>query len=67
MPKILGSLEHRQRRGRGADHRCRHVVVADDDADPKVARVVSLDADGNIELEVLSSSVESHADLLTSA
>jgi hypothetical protein len=42
-------------------------VVADDDADPKVARVVSLDADGNIELEVLSSSVESHADLLTSA
>ncbi len=45
----------------------RHVIVGDDDADPKVARIVTVDADGNIELEVLPGSVESHADLLTSA
>ncbi|MCC5952809.1 MAG: hypothetical protein JJU45_12020 [Acidimicrobiia bacterium] len=45
----------------------RHVVVGDDDADPKVAQVVALDADGNIELEVLLGSVESHADLLARA
>jgi hypothetical protein len=45
----------------------RHVVVGDDGADPKVARIVAVDADGNIELEVLSGSVESHSDLLTSA
>ncbi len=42
----------------------RHVVVGDDDADPKVARIVAVDAEGNLELEVLSGSVESHADLL---
>ncbi len=45
----------------------RHVIVGDDDADPKVARIVMVDADGNIELEVLPGSVESHADLLSSA
>ncbi|MFN8104191.1 MAG: hypothetical protein U0U69_06990 [Acidimicrobiia bacterium] len=45
----------------------RHVVVGDDDADPKVARIVTIDADENIELEVLPGSVESHADLLTPA
>ncbi len=45
----------------------RHVIVGDDDADPKVARIVAIDADGNVELEVLPGSVESHADLLTSA
>jgi hypothetical protein len=45
----------------------RHVVVGDEDADPKVARIVSVDADGNVELEVLLGSVESHADLLTLA
>lgn len=45
----------------------RHVVVGDDDADPKVARVVAVDGDGNVELEVLTGSVESHADLLTPA
>ena len=44
-----------------------HVVVGDDDADPKVARVVSVDADGNIELEILPGSVESHRDLLPTA
>lgn len=45
----------------------RHVVVGDDDADPRVARIVGIDADGNVELEVLPGSVESHADLLTPA
>lgn len=44
-----------------------HVVVGDEDADPKVARVVALDAEGNVELEVLPGPVESHADLLTPA
>ena len=44
-----------------------HVVVGDDDADPKVARVVTLDADGSIELEILTGTVESHADLLAPA
>lgn len=45
----------------------RHVIVGDDDADPKVARIVAVDADGNVELEILPGSVESHADLLTPA
>ena len=44
-----------------------HVVVGDEDADPRVARVVATDPDGNVELEVLPGSVESHRDLLTSA
>lgn len=42
----------------------RHVIVGDDDADSKVARIIAVDADGNLELEVLPGSVESHADLL---
>lgn len=42
----------------------RHVVVGDDDADRKVARIVEMDADGNVYLEVLQGSVESHQDLL---
>jgi hypothetical protein len=45
----------------------RHVIVGDDDADPKVARIVAVDSDGNMELEVLPGSVESHVDLLTPA
>jgi hypothetical protein len=45
----------------------RHAIVGDDDADPKVARIVAIDADGNLELEVLSGSVESHLDLLAQA
>lgn len=45
----------------------RHVVVGDEDADPKVAKIVAVDADGNVELEVLPGSVESHADLLAPA
>jgi len=45
----------------------RHVVVGDEDADPKVARIVAVDADGNVELEVLPGSVEDHSDLLAPA
>ncbi len=41
----------------------RRVVVGDEDADPKAARIVAVDADGNVELEVLPGSVESHSDL----
>lgn len=45
----------------------RYVVVGDDDADSKVARVVSIDDEGNIRLHVLEGSVESHSDLLAPA
>lgn len=45
----------------------RHVIVGDDGADPKVARILSVDPDGNVELEVLQGGVESHHDLLTPA
>lgn len=42
----------------------RHVIVGDEDADPRVARIVAIDDEGNFDLEVLDGSVESHADLL---
>jgi hypothetical protein len=45
----------------------RHAVVGDEDADPRVARILSVDGDGNVELEVLPGAVESHLDLLTLA
>ena len=45
----------------------RHVVVGDGDADPRVARIVAVDQDGNVELEVLPGTVESHSDLLAPA
>lgn len=44
-----------------------HAVVGDDDADPRVAQIVAIDADGNVELEVLPGTVESHYDLLARA
>lgn len=44
-----------------------YVIVGDDDADPRVARIVAVDGDGNIELEVLQGSVESHLHLLAPA
>lgn len=44
-----------------------HVVVGSEDADPAAARIVTIDDEGNIELEVLRGSVESHHDLLTPA
>lgn len=45
----------------------RHVVVGDEDADPRVARILMVDADGNLELEVLPGTVESNLDLLAPA
>jgi len=44
-----------------------HVVVGDEDADPRVAQIVSMDSDGNLELEVLPGTVASHQDLLARA
>lgn len=37
-----------------------HAIVGDDGADPRVARIVSIDDDGNIELEVLPGGVEAN-------
>lgn len=45
----------------------RYVVVGCEDADSAVARILSVDAEGRIELEVLRGAAESHLDLLTSA
>ncbi len=42
----------------------RHLTVGCDDAEPAVAKVLSVNADGDIELEVLPGTVESHRDLL---
>jgi hypothetical protein len=42
----------------------RHVTVGCDDAEPAVAKVLSVNADGDVELEVLPGTVESHRDLL---
>lgn len=45
----------------------RHVVVGDEDADSKVARIVAVDADGNVQVEILPGSVESNSDPLAPA
>ena len=45
----------------------RHVVVGDEDTDSRVARIVSVDAESNLELEVLPGVVKSHLDLLSPA
>lgn len=45
----------------------RHVIVGDDDADPRVAQIVAIDAEGNVEVMVLAGSAESHQDLLARA
>lgn len=42
----------------------RYVTVGCDDADPAVAKVLSVNADGDIELQVLPGDVESHRELL---
>jgi hypothetical protein len=42
----------------------RHVVVGDEDAEPRVARIAAIDPEGNLDLQVLPGSVESHRDLL---
>jgi hypothetical protein len=44
-----------------------YAIVGDDDADPRVARIIDIDPDGNIELEVLDGTVETHLDLVTPA
>lgn len=44
-----------------------HAIVGDEGADPKVARIVSIDPDGVIELDVMPGSVEAHLDLLAPA
>ena len=41
----------------------RHVIVGCEDAVPAVARILSVNAEGHIELEVLPGSVDSHRDL----
>ncbi len=45
----------------------KHAIVGDDDADPRVARIVAIDAEGNLELEILPGAVEAHLDLLARA
>jgi hypothetical protein len=44
-----------------------YAVVGDVDADPKVARILTIDDRGIIQLEVLPGSVEAHRDLLAPA
>jgi hypothetical protein len=41
-----------------------YITVGCEDAEPAVAKVLSVNADGDIELEVLPGDVESHRDLL---
>ena len=41
--------------------------LGEEDADLRVARIVAVDADGNIKLEVIPGSVESHSDLVAPA
>lgn len=43
-----------------------NVIVGSEDADPAAARILSVNAEGHIEFEVLPGSVESHRDLLAS-
>jgi len=43
------------------------VVVGREDAEPAVARIPSVDADGSIEVRVLPGSVEAHRHLLGTA
>jgi hypothetical protein len=45
----------------------RHAVVGDDGADPRVAKIVAIDSDGNLQLDVLPGAVETHRDLLARA
>jgi len=40
------------------------VIVGDDDAELKVAQIISIDADGNRELQVLPGTVAVNSDLL---
>lgn len=42
----------------------RYVVVGDEGVDPAVARILSVNSDGHVELDVLPGSVDSHRHLL---
>lgn len=42
----------------------RYAVVGNEDADPAVARILSVNAEGHVELEVLPGSADSHRHLL---
>lgn len=42
-----------------------HVIVGCEDADPAVAKILSVDADGTIELLVLAGNVDTHRHLLS--
>jgi hypothetical protein len=44
-----------------------YAVVGCDDADPAVARIISVDIESGIQLQVLDGSVEEHRHLLTTA
>ncbi len=44
-----------------------YAVVGDEGAEPRVARILSIDDRGIIELEVLPGPVDAHRDLITSA
>jgi hypothetical protein len=43
-----------------------YAIVGCEDADPAIARILSVDADGAIEVQVVPGKVEEHRDLLTS-
>jgi hypothetical protein len=45
----------------------RHAIVGDEDADPKVARIVAIDEDGHLQLEILPGTVDAHRDVLAQA
>ena len=45
----------------------RHAIVGDDDADPKVARIVAISAEGHVQLEVLIGPIEAYRDVLAQA
>jgi len=44
-----------------------HLVVGCEDAEPAVARVLAVTADGSVELQVLPGTVEQHRSLLTTS
>jgi len=44
-----------------------YLVVGSEDAEPAVARVLTVTADGSVELEVLDGPVDQHRDLLATS
>ena len=44
-----------------------YLVVGSEDAEPAVARVLAVTADGSVELEVLDGPVDQHQDLLATS